>query len=144
MNVGTILAAKGATVQTVTPSATVSTVVQKLKLHGIGALVVSHDGRAVQGIVSERDVVQGLAAHGPDLLETTVDGIMTRSVETCGRDRSVADVMTLMTARRIRHVPVVEDDALCGMISIGDVVKHRLVETEAEAQALRDYVLAGH
>ena len=144
MKVSDILQSKGNAVATVRPEATISTVVHRLRLERIGALVVSEDGVKVNGIISERDVVNGLAEEGGGLLDRHVDHLMTRAVKTCGREANLRDVMTLMTNRRIRHLPVVEDGRLIGIISIGDVVKSRLQEVEMEAGVLRDAYIASH
>ena len=140
MNVETILRAKGRDVATIEPDSTVENAIRLLASRRIGALIVSEDGRRVDGIVSERDIVQGLADHGPALLEQRVEEVMTRRVHTCSPEDTVEELMGRMTERRIRHLPVVEAGALCGMVSIGDVVKNRLEEVEYEASSLRSYV----
>ena len=140
MQVSSILREKGDTVYTIVPEAKVSTAVARLRELGVGALVVSRNGVTVEGIVSERDIVQGLAEQGGDLLGAPVAWIMTARVLSCRRTDSVADIMANMTRHRIRHVPVIENDRLAGMISIGDVVKSRLDEVSHEAAALRDYI----
>lgn len=140
MQVSAVLQTKGSGVHTIRPEATIGAAVERLRELGIGALVVSRNGRTVDGILSERDIVHGLAVHGADLLETAVAESMTARVRTCRRGDLVADVMSDMTTHRIRHVPVVENGALAGMISIGDVVKSRLDEITHEAEALREYI----
>ncbi len=140
MQVAKILQNKGSDVYTIAPHATIETAVAALKNHGIGALVVSSDGKSIDGIVSERDFVHGLADHGPDLLQAPVSSLMVTDVLTCGLSDTGRDLLGLMTDRRIRHVPVVEDGVLCGMISIGDAVKSRLDEILHEAEALREYI----
>ncbi len=140
MNVQTILKQKGRTVSTIEPHLTIADAVAVLRNQGIGALVVSRDGASVAGILSERDVVQGLAEHGPQLLGQTIDSLMTRRVYTCTPDDTIADLMGLMTERRIRHLPVIEGGALSGIVSIGDVVKNRLDEMEWEASELRQFI----
>ncbi len=143
MNVETILAGKGRDVLTIGPDATIADAVQVLRAHRIGAAVVSTDGKTVSGILSERDIVHGLAEHGGALLERRVDQLMTRDVETCeGRDTD-QEVLALMTERRFRHLPVVEDGVLAGIVSIGDVVKSRLDGISGEAEAMRDYISRG-
>ena len=122
---------------TIAPHATIETAVAALKNRGIGVLVVSSDCKSIDGIVSERDFVHGLAAHGADLLQAPVSSLMTTDVSTCGLNDTGRD---LMTDRRMRHVPVAEDGVLCGMISIGDAVKSRLDEILDEAGALREYI----
>jgi CBS domain-containing protein len=143
MKVNAMLAAKGDKVVTVRPDATIATVVQMLKLEGIGALVVSDDGTRILGIISERDVVRALVDHGEEVLKMRVSELMTRSVKTCEPDANIKDVMAEMTRSRIRHLPVERNGKLCGIISIGDVVKNRLEELEAEASVLRDYIVGG-
>ena len=143
MNVDGILRSKGATVLTIRPDASVGTFVRSLRDNQIGAMVVSEDGRSVLGMISERDVVRGLAEQGPRILETPVAELMTRTVVSCTRQDTVKHVMAEMTRRRIRHLPVLADGALCGIVSIGDIVKNRLEEIETETNVLREAYLAG-
>lgn len=143
MNVDGILRSKGATVLTIRPDASVGTFVRSLRDNQIGAMVVSEDGRSVLGMISERDVVRGLVEQGPRILETPVAELMTRTVVSCTRQDTVKHVMAEMTKRRIRHLPVLADGALCGIVSIGDVVKNRLEEIETETNVLREAYLAG-
>jgi len=140
MNVESILRGKGDRVAVVAPNATIAVAVAMLKREGIGALVVSRDGSAVDGILSERDIVHALADNGPALLEKRVDQLMTRRVITCTPRASVADLKGEMTRRRFRHMPVLRDGALAGIISIGDVVKARLDEMEYETSSLRSFI----
>jgi CBS domain-containing protein len=140
MHVKLILRNKGATVQTIRPDATITAAVDLLKTKRIGVLVVSTDGNSVDGIISERDIVNGLADHGASLLDQRVNALMTRDVKTCSPEDTVNSVMELMTDRRIRHVPVVHDGVLAGIVSIGDAVKNRLHELEHEAEHLREYI----
>ena len=140
MNVQSILGSKGRTVATVTRGATLADVAAQLRDLGVGALVVSDDGEHIVGIVSERDVVRALAAHGAGALGREVSSVMTTDVVTCVADDAVDSLMASMTDRRIRHVPVVDGDRLDGIISIGDIVKARLGELETERQALVDYI----
>ncbi len=143
MNVETILAGKGRDVLTIAPDAVIADAVRLLGARGVGAVVVSADGKIVAGILSERDIVHGLAEHGGALLDRRVDELMTRDVETCsGRDTD-QEVLALMTERRFRHLPVVEDGVLAGIVSIGDVVKSRLDGIAGEAEAMRDYISRG-
>ncbi len=143
MNVETILAGKGRDVLTIAPDAVFADAVKMLETHGVGAAVVSADGKTVNGILSERDIIRGLAEHGGALLDRRVDELMTRIVETCaGRDTD-QEVLALMTERRFRHLPVVEDSVLAGIVSIGDVVKSRLDGIAGEAEAMRDYISRG-
>ena len=140
MTVQAILNVKGTDVATVPPDMSIKDVVHQLKDRGVGALVISSDGRVVEGIVSERDVVRGLARLGAGLLDMRVSELMTKDVHTGKLADTIAGVMTTMTERRIRHLPIVEDGALCGIVSIGDAVKARLGEVESEAHSLRDYI----
>ncbi len=140
MKVQAMLALKGDRVLTVPGDATIKAAVEILKSEKVGALVVSDDGAKVQGILSERDVVRGLVGHGASMLDMRVADFMTTNVKTCGLGDNIQDIMSQMTRSRIRHLPAVENGALRGMISIGDVVKNRLEELETEANALRDYV----
>ena len=131
-------------VLTVRPDAPVRELVEMLDRHNVGALVVSVDGASVDGIVSERDVVRALAAHGASALGRTVASAMSTTVVTCGCADSVEELMASMTERRFRHLPVVDDaDTLAGIISIGDVVKARLGQLENENQALTEYIHQG-
>ncbi len=141
MKVHAMLSAKGHEVATTLPETVISTVIRKLKLEGVGALVVSEDGEHVVGIISERDVVRGLAEHGAELLDMRVADLMTKNVKTCSPEDDLKHVMTEMTRSRIRHLPVTEDGRMCGIVSIGDVVKTRLDELETETSALRDYIV---
>lgn len=140
MNVETILRTKGPAVATIGPEETVSAAVRELISRNIGALVVSGDGESVDGIISERDIVHALAARGVDLLSLTVAEVMTRPVVTCDPEDSIEQLMAEMTNRRIRHFPVVQEGRLCGIVSIGDVVKNRLDEVEYEARSLRSFI----
>jgi CBS domain-containing protein len=143
MLVRTILAQKGTEVDTVEPSATVASAVEALSRRRIGALVVSPDGSVIVGILSERDIVRGLSEQGPGVLEAPVSSLMTSEVTTCVADDTADLLMGLMTERRIRHLPVVEADRLCGLISIGDVVKARVGELQVETQTLHEYIHTG-
>lgn len=140
MQVAKILEHKGSDVVTVPPNATISDAIEVLRDHGIGALVVSSNGSSVEGIVSERDFVHGLADRGASLLSAPVSDVMTSDVLTCSRTDTSRDLLGHMTDRRIRHVPVVEGGILCGMVSIGDAVKSRLDEVMHEAESLREYI----
>jgi CBS domain-containing protein len=144
MKVREILDAKGRGVVTVRPEASVSTVVHRLVLERIGALVVSEDGRHIAGVVTESDIVRALAADGAAAVASgrRVAELMTRNVATCTPEDTVKRVMAEMTRRRVRHLPVVEDGRLVGIVSIGDVVKSRLGEVEEETTMLRDSYLA--
>ena len=140
MNVETILRNKGSWVATIRPDATIAEAVETLNRERIGAIVVSEDGESVDGILSERDIVIALADSGAELLSRGIDEIMTRQVVTCGPDDTVEALMAEMTNRRIRHFPVVAGGRLCGIVSIGDLVKNRLDEVEFEANSLRSFI----
>ncbi len=140
MDVASILKAKGKNVVTAPPDAKITEVVRKLNEKRIGALVVSEDNIQILGIISERDIVAGLAEHGSDLLDMKVSQLMTGKVLTCAPIDQTNKLMAEMTERQIRHLPVVENGALCGIVSIRDVVKNRLDEIESKANALRDYI----
>jgi CBS domain-containing protein len=140
MRIADVLARKGDAVVTIAPDRTVRELLALLAEHGIGAVVVSSDGTTVAGIVSERDVVRGLHASGDAVLDGPVDAIMTAEVQTCTPDDTVEGLMETMTARRFRHVPVVVDGALVGIMSIGDVVKRRLEHLQAERDQLTAYI----
>ncbi|MEM7123785.1 MAG: CBS domain-containing protein [Pseudomonadota bacterium] len=143
MNVSSILKTKGDRVVTARPDWTVSELSRQLKAERIGALVVSEDDSQIAGIVSERDIVRCLAEKGAAALDCRVDDIMQADVVTVTPDVAIEDVMATMTGHRIRHLPVVVDGKLAGIISIGDVVKHRLEALESETEAMRHYI-AGH
>lgn len=144
MNVRSILDTKGTVVETIGTSANLGRAVQLLRDRGIGALVVSDDGTTIAGIVSERDVVSAVASHGASALGRTVASVMTIGVVTCSPVDPVEHLMELMTDRRIRHVPVVDDQGrMIGIVSIGDVVKSRVSELKLENEALTDYVRHG-
>lgn len=140
MQVGQLLRRKGTAVATIAPTASVAAVLESLASNGIGALVVSADGSAVDGIVSERDIVRRLASDGAAVLDGPVGDIMTSSVRTCAPDASVDELMSLMTEGRFRHVPVTEDGALVGIVSIGDIVNARVRELETETEQLTSYI----
>lgn len=140
MRISEVLRRKGVEVVTVRPDATVRDLVAQLTAHRVGALVVSPDGQALAGIVSERDVVRRLDAHGPALLDQTVAEIMTSAVRTCEPGDSVDALAVLMTELRVRHVPVLDGGRLVGIVSIGDVVKQRIEELQTERDHLTDYI----
>ena len=144
MSVALILKAKGAHVETTRPDATLYTVVWSLKGKGIGAQVVSEDGTTVLGLISERDIIRGLTEHGTKLLTLPVSELMTSPAVTCTPGENIRAVMARMTRYRVRHLPVVEDGKLCGIVSLGDVVKHRLDELELEANVLRENLMTSH
>ena len=140
MRISEILRTKGGAVVTIAPADTVSEVVGTLAQYGVGALVVSNDGRGINGIVSERDVVRALAENGLTTLELAAADIMTLEVVTATPDMSIDDVMARMTEGRFRHMPVTEDGRLVGIISIGDVVNARLAALELETEQLTNYI----
>ena len=133
----------GAAVATVPGDATIGDALAQLVERNLGALVVSADGEHVDGVVSERDVARGLHARGPALLGDPVSSVMTAQVHTCTPQTAVTDLTRLMTERRVRHVPVVVDGRLAGLVSIGDVVKARLDELETEREQLVGYIQTG-
>ena len=140
MRISDVLRAKSSReVVTISPEAGVRELIARMAEHNVGALIVSTDGTTVSGIVSERDVVRHLH-HDGTVINNTVRAIMTEVVETCDEDTSVDDLMKTMTDRRVRHVPVVHDGRLIGIISIGDVVKHRIDQLEFERDQLNSYV----
>lgn len=143
MLISDVLRGKGNQVVTVTPDTPVRQLLAVLAEHRIGAAVVSRDGVSVDGIVSERDVVRAIAQGGDAVFTRPVTDIHTAEVHTCTPDARVEDLMRLMSRHRFRHVPVVLDGRLQGMISIGDVVKNRIDELESERSALTDYIVGG-
>lgn len=139
MDVRTVLAAKGSGVETIRPGAPVLLAAQRLRADGIGALVVSSDGRGIEGMLSERDIVVGLAERGDVIARATVSQLMERNVVSCRAGDPIDQVLAQMTRHRRRHIPVVDDQgAVAGIVSIGDLVKHRLDEAELEMRVLRD------
>ena len=142
MRIADVLRNKGAAVATITPETSVAGLLTELTVHNIGAMVVvSQDG--LVGIVSERDVVRKLHEHGVELLRLPVSQIMTTMVATCSPTDTVDHLTALMTTKRVRHIPVVENDRLVGIVSIGDIVKQRMEELESEQRALQDYITRG-
>lgn len=140
MYVREILSAKGRNVVTIEPATTLAAAAKILADNRIGALVVTGAGGRIVGILSERDIVQALAARGAPALDAPASEVMTRKVATCSAADTISSIMERMTEGKFRHVPVVEQGQLAGIISIGDVVKHRLMEMEREQAALRDYI----
>ena len=140
MSVAHILATKGGDVVTTQPHRTLVEVIELLASKGIGAVVVADAARTVLGIISERDIVRALAAGGEHALGEPVSRHMTAKVFTVTENTAIDSVMETMTAGRFRHVPVVDNDKLIGLVSIGDVVKYRVNEIETEHRALRDYI----
>ncbi len=142
MFVADILKVKGGDIVSMSSNETIMATAALLKRHRIGAVLVLSEDGGIAGVISERDIVRALADSGSALGDMRVGEIMTRDVITCEPASSIADVMKLMTERRIRHLPVIDGEKLAGVISIGDVVKHRLEETEMETEELRHYVMA--
>ena len=141
MTVSIILAAKGREVVSVEPNATLTSVVALLAERRIGAALVLGVDRRIVGIVSERDIVRALGERGTAALDDPVSRIMTRRVSTCTEGETISSIMERMTEGKFRHVPVVDQGRVVGIISIGDVVKHRLHEMERDSAAMRDYIL---
>jgi CBS domain-containing protein len=140
MTVKNLLSGKSKDIVTIEPNATLEAAIAILAKHRIGALVVLGADQRVIGILSERDIVRTLAEFGTDGLAKPLAQVMTRKVVTCGEADTVVAIMERMTTGKFRHVPVLEQDRLVGIVSIGDVVKHRLSEMEHESAALRDYI----
>jgi CBS domain-containing protein len=140
MNVKAILAAKGGDIISIEPTADLATAAKLLSAHRIGAVVIRGAGGRLAGILSERDIVRAVSEQGADALAVPVGQVMTRNVVTCGENDTIADIMERMTAGKFRHLPVLNDGALIGVISIGDVVKARVEEIELDASALREYI----
>jgi CBS domain-containing protein len=139
MNVAAILNQKGRAVTTARPMMTLMEVTNKLAAKRIGAIVIVGARGEVAGIISERDIIRALSVVGPDCLTQPVSQSMTKKVVTCQETDTLEELMAMMTARRFRHVPVMTDDALVGIISIGDIV-HRVAEVVMEATAMREYI----
>ena len=139
MTVRAVLETKGYDIVTVEPAATVRAAVKLLSERRIGAVLVMADGR-IAGILSERDIVRGLGERGAAILDEKVESVMTRKVITCRPSDTVAAIMETMTKNKFRHLPVVDEGRVVGLISIGDVVKRRVMDIEHEQEALRDYI----
>ena len=140
MNVQAILSVKGTDVVTIDPNSNLAMAAKLLAERRIGAVVVTGPGQRIVGILSERDIVQALAARGAAALDAQISEMMTRKVTTCSPSDTISTIMERMTAGKFRHVPVVEQGRLAGIVSIGDVVKYRLQEMELEQAAMRDYI----
>lgn len=143
MNIASLLKAKGRAVATARQDATLLEIASQLSSKGIGAIVVVNERDEVIGIVSERDLVKTIGARGAGALSLPVGDVMTQNVITCTEDRTIEDLMGIMTSGRFRHVPVVEGGRLVGIISIGDVVKNHIAAVEMEVSAMRDYLSTG-
>lgn len=139
MTVDQILGGKGTAVISIGSNASISEVAAVLAERRFGALPVLDDGRLV-GMLSERDIIRGIAIRGEKVLGEAVSTLMTTTVHCCSRQDTVDDILALMTERKIRHVPVMDGDSVIGLISIGDVVKEKITETEREAAALKSYI----
>jgi CBS domain-containing protein len=141
MTVSIILAGKGRDVVTIEPNATLADAVKLLAEKRIGAVVILGADRRIVGILSERDIVRALAENGRDALDGPVSAAMTRKVSTCHERETISTIMERMTIGKFRHIPVADQGQLVGIVSIGDVVKHRLGEVERDSAAMRDYIL---
>jgi len=140
MHVAAVIKRKGSGVVSITPDRTIADATNLLTENRIGAVLVMDGAECIRGIISERDIIRALSKYGADALSHTVGSLMTREVQQCSPNDTIAEVMTTMTTRRFRHLPVVDGGKLLGMISIGDVVKQRLDDTELEVETLRGYV----
>ncbi|MFV0368738.1 MAG: CBS domain-containing protein [Hyphomicrobiaceae bacterium] len=143
MNVSSILKVKGSSVATARPDDTLEVIAKRLAEHKIGAIVVVGEGNQVAGIVSERDIIRALSRNSAGALSLAVREVMTKDVMTCNETSTIEQMMSVMTQGRFRHVPVVQDGTLVGIVSIGDVVKHHIAEVEMEVTAMRDYLATG-
>jgi CBS domain-containing protein len=143
MNVASILKLKGRQVATAQPDATLLEIVTKLNQRRIGAMVIVGENGHVDGIVSERDIIRAIAKSGASALQQTVSEVMTQNVVSCSEKSAIDELMELMTEGRFRHLPVMEDGSLVGIISIGDVVKNHVAEVEMEVSSLRSYLATG-
>ncbi len=143
MNVATILSEKGTNIVSAKPEDTLLDIARLLREHRIGCVVLTNGKGEIAGIVSERDIVRAIADAGSDVLRAPASRCMTKKVVTCTRNEPINAIMSMMTEGRFRHLPVVEDGVLIGLISIGDVVRLRIAEAELEAAAMRDYIATG-
>jgi CBS domain-containing protein len=140
MRIADILRSKGSSVATVSPMATLADLIGELAKYNVGALPVVDEAGRLVGIVSERDVVRQLHAHGPDVFNAAIAEFMTSGVTTCSPSDQVTDLAQVMTAGRFRHLPVVVDGELAGIVSIGDLVKARIDQLESEREQLQHYI----
>ncbi len=143
MTIAAILKHKGVDIASVTPTTTVANVASLLSGRGIGAVLVLDTAQKLMGIVSERDIIHGLASSGAGALEKTAEQLMTRTVKTATPHTTVSEAMAIMTSGRFRHLPVMENGALVGIVSIGDIVKARMMQQEQEVDSLKAYVAGG-
>ncbi len=142
MTISRVLASKGSTVFSVPPAMTIYDAARALRKHHVGAVLVLEADGTVEGVLSERDIVRALVDVGPDVLDKPVQTIMTTTLHTCRPGDTVQFALEQMTTRRIRHLPVLDNGALVGMVSIGDLVKIRIEDSEREAAQLKDYIAA--
>lgn len=142
MIVSNILKSKGTAVMTIRPAETIQAVAKRFQQEGVGALIVLGDGGSLDGIITERDIANGLASHGREAHALPAAALMTTGVVTCSAQDSLTDVSRVMTERRIRHLPVKDGNRLVGVVSIGDVLKYRLDEAQLENRVLRDVAIA--
>jgi len=142
MYVADILSIKGSSVTTVDAKASALTVAKRLRQERIGAMIVTNDGSSIEGIISERDLAYALAIHAANLPEVAASELMTKSVVTCSPRETIGQIAKVMTQQRIRHLPVTDGRHLVGIVTIGDILKHRLEEVQLEANVLRDYAIA--
>jgi CBS domain-containing protein len=142
MSIKSILDQKGSRTVTMPPETKVGVAAHRMRAERIGALVISRDGSNIDGIVSERDIVNGMTEYGAAVIDLPVSELMSKAVRTCRPDSEMREVMHLMTLYRIRHLPVTDKGVLCGIVSIGDVVKNRLADMELEAGVMHDYIAA--
>ncbi|OUR77535.1 inosine-5-monophosphate dehydrogenase [Alphaproteobacteria bacterium 46_93_T64] len=143
MNVASILKEKGGKIITASANDDITSIAGLLYDKKIGAILIVDSSGAVLGVLSERDIVSGLARHGVICMSQKAEDLMTKNVITCAPSDTIDQVMSLMTTKRIRHLPVIKDSGLVGFISIGDIVKYRMDEVEREAAAMRDYIATG-
>lgn len=142
MNVSSILKAKGSDIMTVRPTETIQNAAMRLRLKSVGALIVSNDGVTLDGLITERAISDGVAVHGSGIGSMHVSDLMVTGVLTCTPNDSIADAATLMTERRLRHLPVMDGGRLVGIVSVGDILKYRLDEVLLEAHVLQDVAIA--
>jgi len=142
MYVADILKSKGVSVATISARASALEVAQRLRAERIGAMIVTNNRSSIEGIISERDLAYGLATHAANLPNVAASELMTKSVITCSPRDSISRIAKVMTQQRIRHLPVTDGDQLVGIVTIGDILKHRLEEVQLEANVLRDFAIA--
>lgn len=142
MNISSILKAKGSDIAMVRPTETIQNAAMRLRIKGVGALIVSSDGATLDGLITERAISDGVAVHGAGIASLHVSDLMVSGVLTCTPHDSIADAARLMTDRRLRHLPVMDGRRLVGIVSVGDILKYRLDEVMLEAHVLQDVALA--